>query len=161
MNTYDSAYSEKFRLTLKYKKLMKRYIPLIVIFLLVLAFSCEQDPFVFDVNCDECFFYEPDSADLIVDLTINEENPYVPLVFYRGEIEEENIEWIDTAYSETLYLYSPVGENYSIKAFYKSGTQTIIAVDGDKMTTSRVSDVCDYDCWVVRGGILDVRLKED
>ncbi len=127
--------------------------------IILLAFSCEQNPFVLDVNCDECYYEKPDSADLIVDLTINEENPYVPLVFYKGKVEEGLIEWIDTAYTETLYLYSPVEQYYSIKAFYKSGEQTIISVDGDKLGTTQVSDVCDYDCWVIRGGILDVRLK--
>ncbi len=131
-----------------------------VLFILFI-FSCEQNPFIFDVNCDECYFDRPDSADLIVDITINEDNPFVPLVFYKGKVEEDNIEWIDTAYSETLYLYSPVDQYYSIKAFYKSGVQTIIAVDGDKLKTTQVSDVCDYDCWIIRGGILDVRLKEE
>lgn len=139
---------------------MKNSIITFSILSLIIIFSCEQDPFIFDVNCDECYINEPDSADLIVDLTINEENPFVPLVFYRGEVDENNIEWIDTAYSERLYLYSPVNEYYSIKAFYKSGDQVLIAVDGDKLKTSRVSDVCDYDCWVIRGGILDVRLKD-
>jgi hypothetical protein len=128
---------------------------------IIFTFSCEQNPFIFDVDCDECYVEQPDSADLIVDITINEENPYVPLVFYKGDIEEGNIEWVDTAYTETLYLYSPVDQYYSIKAFYKSGSQTIISVDGDKMKTTLVSDVCDYDCWVIRGGILDVRLKEE
>lgn len=122
--------------------------------------SCQQDLFVFDVNCDECSFQKPDSADLIVDITINEENPFVPLVFYKGDVEDGIIEWIDTARSEILYLYSPVDEFYSIKAFYKKGSQTIIAVDGDKLKTSRVSDVCDYDCWIVQGGTLDIRLKD-
>jgi hypothetical protein len=139
---------------------MKKNILLTTLISLLIIFSCEQNPFVFDVNCDECYFNEPDSADLIVDITINEENPFVPLIFYRGEADDNNIEWIDTAYTETLYLYSPVNEYYSIKAFYKSGDQTLIAVDGDKLRTSRVSDVCDYDCWVIRGGILDIRLKD-
>ncbi|MGC9344617.1 MAG: hypothetical protein ACP5E3_18065 [Bacteroidales bacterium] len=139
---------------------MNKNIIIAALLSIIVVFSCDQDPFVFDVNCDECYFNEPDSADLIVDITINEENPFVPLVFYRGEVDENNIEWIDTAYTETLYLYSPVNEYYSVKAFYKSDNQTIIAIDGDKLKTSRVSDVCDYDCWVIRGGTLDVRLKD-
>lgn len=143
---------------------MNKFISKIVIIstftFIIHVFSCEQNPFIFDVDCDECYFEKPDSADLIVDITINEENPYVPLIFYKGDVEDGNIEWIDTAYSETLYLYSPVDQFYSIKAFYKSGDQTIISVDGDKLKTTQVSDVCDYDCWVIRGGILDVRLTD-
>lgn len=131
-----------------------------VVILFVLTFSCEQDPLVFNVDCDECTYSKPDSADLIIDISINEENPFVPLVFYRGKIEDGVFEYADTAYSEVFYVYSPVDEYYSVKAFYKKGEQTIIAVDGDKMKTSLVSDVCDYDCYIVKGGTLDVRLKD-
>ncbi|MBE0652820.1 MAG: hypothetical protein IH594_03420 [Bacteroidales bacterium] len=142
---------------------MKRSIITVMIIALITVFSCENMPFLFDVDCDPavCTLNEPDSADLIVSLTINGENPYVPLIFYRGKIEDNIIEWIDTSFSETLYLYSPVNEYYSIRAFYKSGTQAIIASDGDKLKTVRISDVCEYDCWIIRGGILDVRLKDD
>ena len=133
-----------------------------VVIILASIFSCNDIPFIFNVDCDPdvCTLTEPDSADLIVHLTLNEENPYVPLIFYRGKIEDDLIEWIDTADTETLYLYSPVNEYYSIKAFYKSGAQTLIAVDGDKLKTSFITDVCEYDCWIIRGGILDVRLKD-
>jgi len=126
----------------------------------IAAFSCEQDPFVTNVNCDECYYNEPDSANIIVYLTINEENPYVPLVIYKGEVEEDRVEWVDTAVGDEYRLYSPVNEYYSIEAKYKSGNRTIIAVDGDKMKTSLVADVCDYDCYIIKGGYLDVRLKE-
>jgi hypothetical protein len=129
-----------------------------VLFLMV--FSCEETPFVSNVNCDECYYNKPDSADLIVSLTINSDNPFVPLVFYKGEVEENMVEWVDTAYTETLYLYSPVNQYYSIKANYKKGDMIVIAIDGDKLKTTRVSDVCDTDCWIIKGGELDVRLKE-
>lgn len=124
---------------------------------IVVVFSCEED---WIVDCNDCYSFEPDSADLIVELTINAENPEVPLVFYRGKIEDNVIEWVDTSRVEVLYLYSPVEEYYSVKAFYKTGEETIIAVDGDKLKTREVTESCDYTCWVIRGGRLDVRLKE-
>jgi len=128
---------------------------------LPLFYSCDQDSFVFDVNCDECFIEKPDSADLIIYLTINEDNPYVPLRFYRGEVEENVVEWVDTAYSETFYLYSPVDEYYSLEAKYLRGSDTIVVVDGDKLKTNQVSDVCDTDCWIIRGGIMNARLRSE
>jgi len=140
---------------------MKNILLALTFIVTILVFSCEETPFVFDVDCDECYIDKPDSANLIIDITINEENPFVPLVFYRGNIEDGIVEYRDTAREERRYLYSPVDEEYSVKAFYKSDSQTIIAVDGDKLKTSRVSDVCDIDCWVIRGGVLDVRLKKD
>ena len=127
--------------------------------ILIISLSCDREMFYFNINCDECYSYKPDSADLIVKISIDEENQSVPLVFYRGKIEEGIVEWIDTAYSGTLYLYSPVDEYYSIKAYYKRDGETIIAVDGNKLVTSLVTDVCENDCWIIKRGILDVRLK--
>ncbi len=140
---------------------MKKYV--LYIFLIgifpVIIFSCIKDSFNFNIDCDECYYNRPDSSDLVVNLTINSENPSVPLVFYKGKVEDGIIEWVDTATTSTLYLLSPVNKFYSVKAVYKSGEKKIIAIDGDKLKTRQVSGVCDRDCWVIYGGILDVRLK--
>lgn len=140
---------------------MKTYIKISAILILLIAtFSCEQKVFIFNVNCEECYYPEPDTADLIMNFTINEENPFVPYILYRGDIEENKIDFIDTAYSEQEFLASEIDLEYSIKAFYKKGSQTIIVVDGDKLKTSRTNDVCDYECWIIKGGILDLTLKD-
>ena len=148
---------------------MKKHIQILSLVLLwiffVLSFSCEEGSFDFNVNCDECYISKPDSADLIVHLTFNELNDSIPLIFYRGKIEEGREEWIDTASVQDYpdgkyYLLSPVNEYYSIKATYKaSNNRTIVAVDGDKLVTRHISDACDTDCWIIKGGVLDVRLK--
>jgi hypothetical protein len=144
-----------------YKLNIRKFLLMIVYIIIIscLVFSCEEQVFNFNINCNECYPVKPDSADLIVRITINEENPWVPLVFYRGKAEEEIIEWIDTSYTDTLYLYSPVDEFYSVKASYKKNGKTIIAIDGDKLKTSLVTDVCERDCWIIKRGILDVRLN--
>jgi hypothetical protein len=117
------------------------------------------------VNCAECYSEEPDSADLIVKLTFNELNDSIPLVFYRGKIEDGTVEWVDTATVQKYpdgeyYLYSPVNEYYSVKAEYNSkGYNKVMAVDGDKLKTRKITGECDTDCWIIKGGKLDVRLK--
>ena len=135
----------------------------------IISFSCEKGNFNLEVNCADCFTSKPDSADLIAYLTFNDLNNKIPLVFYKGKFSgdpgKDVVEWIDTA-SVTIYtdgkyyLRSPVNKFYSLKAIYKtkSGKQ-VVAIDGDKFTTDHVTDVCDTDCWIVKGGILDVRLK--
>ena len=143
----------------KLKNMSARVIIIAGLVFLVSMGSCDKELFNLNINCDECDPAQPDSADLVVRITINDENPYVPLVFYKGRIEEGVVEWIDTAFSANLYLLSPVGEYYSVKASYKKDGKTIIAVDGDKLKTRLVSDVCERDCWIIKGGILDVRLK--
>jgi hypothetical protein len=137
---------------------MKQIIILSILLIIGLGITCTRDNRMF-IDCDECYYIRPDSADLMVKITINEENPFVPLVFYKGKIEDGIVEWIDTATTSELYLYSPVESYYSIKAIYKNEGRTVIAVDGDRLNTRQVSGVCDRDCWVIDGGILDVRLK--
>jgi hypothetical protein len=139
---------------------INRLITLLTILTFIIVFSCENTPLNFNVDCNECTTYEPDSADLTIYLTIDESNPYVPVVFYRGNVEENVVEWVDTFYAETWYLKSRVEQFYSIKATYKTTEgDTIIAIDGDKLKTTFVTDVCENDCYVVKGGKLDVRLK--
>ena len=143
----------------KLKNVSARDIIIAGLIFLVSVASCDREVFNFNINCDECDSEKPDSAELVVRITINDENPYVQLVFYKGRIEEGVVEWIDTAFAANLYLLSPVGEYYAVKASYKKDGKTIIAVDGDKLKTRLVTDVCERDCWIIKGGILDVRLK--
>lgn len=144
-----------------------RNILILITIVIIAGVSCEQQIWTLGVDCDECFIDKPDSADLVVYITINEENQRVPLEFYKGDIEEGNLDWRDTADSDILYLYSEIDEYYSIKAYYKQGTQTLIATDGSKLKRALVSDLCTdasnevtVDCWIIKDGILDVRIKE-
>lgn len=87
--------------------------------IILLMLCCKREFFTFDVNCSNCDPIRPDSADLIVKISIDEENQAVPLIFYKGKVEEGIIEWIDTSYTDIFYLYSRVDEYYSVKAKYK------------------------------------------
>jgi len=143
---------------------MKNYLIILsLIILYILTFSCEEGDL--NVDCDDCYTSKPDSADLIVYLTFNALNDSIPLIFYRGMVDKNQVEWTDTAAVQDYpdgeyYLYSPVDEYYSVKATYKrKNGNTVIAVDGDKLKTRNMTGVCDTDCWVIKGGILDVRLK--
>jgi hypothetical protein len=138
---------------------MKRYIKYGIV-LLALAFvgACEEylGP---TVECDDCFYEKPDSADLVIHLTINTTHPEVPIVLYRGNVEDNQVDWIDTARETPYYLYSKVGQLYSVSAEYKVDGKTIVAIDGDGMQAKHVSDACDYECWVVTDGYLKAELK--
>jgi hypothetical protein len=84
----------------------------------------------------------------------------VPLTFYREDSQGE-IDWQDTATTDEFYLYSAMGSTYTVKAEYKSGSQTIIAWDADEMTLSDYGEDCGDPCYIIKGGILDLRLKSD
>jgi hypothetical protein len=112
------------------------------------------------VDCDECYDIEPDSAYMIIDLTFNGEISTIPLVIYNGRMEDDSIEWIDTAYTSPYELWVAVDRYYSVSAEYNLDDKRIVAVDGDKINSKHVSeDICGYDCWVITRGMLDVRLK--
>lgn len=122
--------------------------------------SCEKNRGMV-VDCAECYYNEPDSGDLIVYLSINGENPKVPIIVYKDQVDDGRIEYIDTAFSSPYYLYVALGEYYSVEAEYKSGDRIIYAVDGDKITSRFVTETCEFDCYVISGGVIDAELKED
>lgn len=119
--------------------------------------GCETEDWQGSVDCNECFSYHPDSADLIVYVSIRLEQDSVPLTFYRGDYMGE-VDWRDTATTSEFYLRAAVDESYTIKAEYRSGQTSIIAFDSDKMTLSYHGNECGYTCYIIKGGIFDVRL---
>ena len=122
--------------------------------------ACEPEDWVLTVDCGDCYDFRPDSAELIVNLTINAENDSVPLTFYLGSYEEGVIDWQDTATTEEFYLYSAMDKDYTVRAIYRSGEQSIMAFDGDKMTLYDAAEECGSPCYIIKGGIFDVRLAQ-
>ncbi|HER08895.1 MAG TPA: hypothetical protein ENO20_08310 [Bacteroides sp.] len=120
--------------------------------------GCDPEDQFLEVDCDECYSYEPDSANLIVYITIDSENDSVPLTFYRGSFEEGEIDWEDTATTGEFYLFSEMNRVYTVRAVYQSGVESIIAFDSDKMVLRDYGESCGYPCYIVRGGIFDLRL---
>ena len=131
---------------------------LLVWVLVILAGSCNEY-LGLNVNCDDCWGYKPDSADLIINLTINGQHPEVPIVVYRGNIESEEVDWVDTARQTPYYLYAAVEQYYSVTAEYKVDGKTIIAVDGDEMKAKNATSSCEFECWIVVDGEFKVDLK--
>lgn len=141
----------------------EKYLPFLLVSLLFLSIgACEELPSIM-VDCDEdCFDYKPDTADLLIYVTFNEENPFVPLVLYRGKVGGGEVDYVDTAYDSPHHLPSKVGQYYSLTAEYNtSDGGKIIAVDGDVMKLRNATESCGYECWVIKGGYLKVELKFD
>jgi len=122
--------------------------------------SCEPEDWLTNIDCSECFSFRPDSADLIVNLTINEENDSVPLTFYKGQLGSGLIDWHDTATTEAFYLSAEIGAVYTVEARYRDGMKTILAYDSDKMTLSDFGADCGDPCYIVRGGIFELQLRD-
>jgi len=126
--------------------------------------SCEPEDWLLDVNCAECFNYRPDSADLIEYRSFDAKNDSIPPTFFRGKADGE-IDWQDTAVYNTkdykeFYLYSKVGQSYTVKATYRSGDQITVAWDSDVMTLQDYGNNCGSPCYMVKGGIFDLQLAK-
>jgi len=132
-----------------------------IVFLLIALGGACNEYLGLDVDCDDCWNFEPDSADLIINLTISSKHASVPIVVYRGNIESGQVDWIDTVRETPFHLYSAVGQYYSVAAEYKVTGKTIVAVDGDEMKAKNASGSCDWECWIVTGGEFRVDLKSD
>ena len=146
-------------------KIADRSISLKRLLLILLTLSgnflgCETEDVVFSVDCNDCFGYVPDSADLIIYVTINAENPSVPITVYKGSLEQGEIDWRDTATTSEFYLFSALDVEYTVEATYRSGDRTILAFDGDRMHIYDAGDECGAPCYIVKGGTFDNRLME-
>jgi len=136
---------------------MDRFV--IILFLMTLMYACSEKIFTAGVDCEECYQEKPDSAYLVIELTINDIYDSIPLTVYKNEVENNEIEWIDTAYANPFYLLVPVNKEFSVAAEYIKSTEKIIAIDGTKIRIKHVSGECDEDCWIIEGDDLNVKLK--
>ncbi len=136
---------------------MKRFI--VSLIFLSLIFSCEEKIFTEGINCEECYQEKPDSADLIINLTINDTYNIIPLVVYKNDVEDNDIEYVDTAYGSPYYLYVPVNNKYSVAAEYNYENKKTVAIDGTHLKIKSVRGACDEDCWIIEGQDMNVRLK--
>lgn len=123
--------------------------------------SCErlEDITVPDFSCADCFQLRPDWVQLNIAVTINDENPSVPLTIYIGNIEDGNIDWVDTSFTKSYWVDVKPDKYYSVKAEYRDGSSIVYAIDGDKIKLKHNTSDCDQPCYYQSGGYMDARLK--
>lgn len=134
---------------------------LIIIILVLLSWSCGEKIFTGDVDCDECYTGKPDKLDLVINVTLNSRYKFVPVTVYKGDVEDNEVVAIDTAWSSPLYVYVPVDEKYSVKAEYKKDGTTLFVIDGTKPKAKLVTNACDEECYVIVNETLEARIKKE
>lgn len=114
-----------------------------------------------DVDCSECLPSEPLDAALYIDVTLNDKYPEVPVIVFRGKLEQGDTIVVDTIYESRGYIDVPLNEYYTVMAEYKSGNSVTYAIDGDEFNKYMIKGQCDGTCWIIRGGLYNVQLKYD
>ena len=129
---------------------------------ILIAGSCNEKIFTYNVNCDECYYPEPDSADLVIKVTINDRFDAVPLVIFKGNVEDNNIEYVDTAYASPHYVWVRVDQKYAVRAKYEKSNANLFVVDGTKLKSSLVKDECEGgECYIIEDEDIDVSIKDE
>ncbi|HPE57181.1 MAG TPA: hypothetical protein P5514_05570 [Bacteroidales bacterium] len=133
---------------------------LIVLTIILAITSCERaEPVSAGVDCTECYQDKPEWVQLTAEVTINAENPYVPLTIYVGDYENGQVDWTDTTWKSEYWVDVKPDRYYSVVAKYKDGSKIIYAVDGDDIKLKRSNSDCDAECYYQKGGYIDVRLR--
>ncbi|MFO7369962.1 MAG: hypothetical protein R6X09_06810 [Bacteroidales bacterium] len=134
---------------------------LVVLFLLILAGSCDEKVYTGDVDCDECYTEKPQQADLIIDLTISNRFGNVVVNVYEGEVEDNQVVLTDTVDYTPFYAYVKVDKKYAVRAEYRKGTETLYVIDGTKLKVMSVSDACEDACYVIEGETVNATIKKE
>lgn len=114
-------------------------------------------------ECDQsitCYTQKPDSLFVKLQLSKNENDSPVEVTFFEGDIDDgDTIEKFTTISTEESYLI-PINEDYSATARYQEGENTIIAVDGDRLSAESFEN-CDETCYDWEHTmVLDLRLGD-
>lgn len=144
---------------MKLKKILKEVICFSLI--LFVVFSCETDES--DEECEHkpsnCREYSYTEGTIVIDVTIDNENPSVLIELYRGNVEDnvliDSITTTESSYSATL----PISD-YSGKVQYVYSGATIIAIDGDSIE-SVAENYCEGTCYSLKNAHLNLILDKE
>jgi hypothetical protein len=110
------------------------------------------------INCEEDCGNScpaPSSSELKLKLTINEENPQVEVVIFRGRIESQDIVLTETVSDNVVWYELDPDGYYSVTASYQQGNKEIIVINGKGF--SLTDDDCG--CGRAQNYSLNMKLK--
>jgi len=138
-----------------------RVIAIVAVTMLIPFSGCGEKLFTADVDCDSCYEFRPEEAELVINLSLGGESDFrqVPLVIYKGEIEDNEVVLTDTAYGSPFYWVGEIDTRYTVKAEYTRSNRSIWVVDSRKVKALLVSDACDIECYVLENEVFDTRIK--
>ncbi len=107
----------------------------------------------------DCVTTSPDNGVVRVEVVIDAGNSSVPIVLYRGTVEQNQVVVIDTLKSVSKEYSLPNGD-YSVRAQYRTivngNPSTVYSVDGGNLTFS-TTEYCDGNCYSSGTLVLDAK----
>ena len=146
---------------------ISRFLLIIVALLLI---KCNSETNVDCVQCNANYKYDsithqkvrPDKVALIIYVTINSENPKVPVVIYKGKFDLNNMPPVarrDTfSASKDTIIVPAEDHDYTVEAEYKVKGNSLSAISGDYLSIREIKQACDSICWTVSGNEINVEL---
>jgi len=107
----------------------------------------------------DCQRVKPGTGYLIVQCTVNNAHPSVPIKMYRGDYDQGIVVLRDTLAAPETEFEMPVGTRYSVMATYLSGADTVLVLDTAELSVDS-DDYEDATCYYVKTKRIDVRLKD-
>jgi hypothetical protein len=131
---------------------------IIILSILVIFIGCKSKyEDCTDQDYANCNTEKPQMGRITVLLTINSENPSIPVNVYEGNFEDGRLLRADTIRTRTFNYFFTPEKDYSFTASYKDGPSTIMVVNGGqiKLSTYRM---CELRCYEVNDMEIDLRL---
>lgn len=114
----------------------------------------EEDCENFNIN--SCETVRPAFGKLKIKLSYI--NSGVPITIYRGYVEDSSVVYSAIISASSIEIEMPVNYKYSVSARYMQNGKIIQAIDGTEI--ERKSTIqCEYTCWEVTGGEINVELR--
>jgi hypothetical protein len=131
---------------------------IILICILFSLFSCKSKfEDCTDQDYASCNTEQPQTGRITILLTINQENPSVPVRVYEGNFEDGRLVRADTIRMRSFNYFLATEKDYSFTATYKDGTSTIMTVDGGRIKVSTYR-MCELRCYELNNPEIDLRL---
>jgi hypothetical protein len=113
------------------------------VFLSLVACNKNTDDCTVSLSCDtEPVLY----GTVYIDVTYSQDGPDIPVVLYRGFVEDKDTLWYGYANSSKLSFNLPNNTRYAAEVFYPVASGTLVALDGNKLKQESNNE-CGVTCY--------------
>lgn len=136
---------------------MKKYINIFFSVSCLAIFGLMQGCGRSNSSCDDCETIRPTEGYIIT--LVNKKYLPLPVEVFKGKFGEGASYFRDTIWRERDTFVVPTKQYYSVAVRYLRGRDTVLVVDGDKVTYGTYFDSCGTKCYDYKDPELDLLLE--